>query len=610
MYCPYLKNTIINKTNKKLVKCEDIMNAIKKIVIIVYVFTFIFTFMVSCDNRKVDDSNIYSINNQSDGDENLNSGNISGIESDDKKSNIVISDNKDSNIFNSLSEKQNSKNSNSIISSSIYSNSSIIPVEEKIEKILPLQLPSEISLVKDIENFTNQGLDPKGHYTTGISISPYYNVKIKNVIVPTYCVPVTLGGPHNFAMIDVTSDQYPLSITINTTYVINATKVIPERYNVIPSVSNNQVKFNIAKPGKYTVIFNNSHEKPLTVIVRENKKTPQQDGYKVITYEKGIHYVDFIDITSNTILYLKSGALLIPKQPQDSETPIKNPDWAGKKKYRPFIQMKDAFNVKIVGSGVIDFTTLDWHMRVPIEIMNCKNVEIEGVTLINAPEWNLTSWYSQNVKIKDVIIFGYRQNSDGIEIVNSQDVVVEDCFARSGDDLFGVKSMNVNSLVGGKNIYFNNCIAWPDKVRGFGVLHETVSDISNVYFTGCSVLYKFSNWMDELGSLAIIASGKGNVSQIYFKDIEIFYEIRYPIICSFIKDDSIIDTTSGSIRNIYFENIRYNGTPQIRLKGQDNTSKLDYIYFKDIFKNGNKINTIGALNLSKNEFVGDNIILQ
>ncbi|MHB1454749.1 MAG: glycosyl hydrolase family 28 protein [Saccharofermentanales bacterium] len=483
--------------------------------------------------------------------------------------------------------------------------------EQIIRKLLPMELPSKIKLVNDIKSFMEQGLNPKGPYNTGISISPYYNITIKSTIVPVYCVPVTFGGPHHFAMMDVTADQFPLDVVINASSEIASAKILPERYGILPEVQIDQVEFQIEKYGKYTMVLNGSHENPVTVIVRENKKVPQQDGYQVITYKKGIHYVDFIDIKSNTILYLESGALLIPRQPNYDELPIKDPDWAGKKKYRPFILMKDAFNVKIIGNGVIDFTSLDWHMRVPIEIMNCKNVEIEGVTLINAPEWNLTSWYSQNVNIKDVVIFGYRQNSDGIEIVNSQDVVVEDCFIRSGDDLYGVKSMNTNALVGGKNIYFNNCIAWPDKVRGFGILHETVSDINNVHFTGCSVLYKFSNWMDELGSLAVIAAGKGTISQIYFKDIEIFYEIKYPIICSFIKDEGTSGTGAsiGTIRNIYFENIRYNGDLQIRLKGQENREKLDYIYFKDIYKSGKKVNTIEELNLYKNELVGDHILL-
>lgn len=593
-------------TNYRFLK--NSMN-INKPLLNVFIFTVTICLLISCNRMEADDSNEYSIMSQSIADSDLNSDNR--IDSGETSSISSESHSEDSAMSSFLSEDQISSKADieSIHSNNIESANST--EEAIIEKMLPMELPSKIKLVNDIKSFMEQGLNPKSPYNTGISISPYYNITIKNLIVPVYCVPVTFGGPHHFAMMDVTSDQFPLEIVINASSELECAKILPERYGVSPAVNNNQITFQITKYGKYTMVPNGSHENPVTVIVRENKRVPKQDGYQVITYKKGIHYIDFIDIKSNTIIYLESGALLIPRQPNYDELPIKDPDWAGKKKYRPFILMKDAFNVKIIGNGVIDFTTLDWHMRVPIEIMNCKNVEIEGVTLINAPEWNLTSWYSQNVKIKDVVIFGYRQNSDGIEIVNSQDVVVEDCFIRSGDDLYGVKSMNANALVGGKNIYFNNCIAWPDKVRGFRILHETVSDINNVHFTGCSVLYNFADWMDELGSLAVIVAGKGTISQIYFKDIEIFYEIKYPIICSFIKDEGTSGTSAsiGTIKNIYFENIRYNGNLQIRLKGQENKEKLDYIYFKDIYKSGKKVNTIEELNLFKNEFVGDHILL-
>lgn len=36
------------------------------------------------------------------------------------------------------------------------------------------------------------------------------------------------------------------------------------------------------------------------------------------------------------------------------------------------------------------------------------DIRIEGITLVNAPEWTLTTYRCTNVDIKDLIIFGYR----------------------------------------------------------------------------------------------------------------------------------------------------------------------------------------------------------
>ncbi|MHB1483741.1 MAG: glycosyl hydrolase family 28 protein [Saccharofermentanales bacterium] len=474
-----------------------------------------------------------------------------------------------------------------------------------------MRLPSEIIQVEDMHSFIDQGLDATSAFPAGISVSPYFKVKSGIGELPVYCVPVTLGGPHNFAMADVSSNRFPVEIEIETDFDLSDAIVIPEKYGIKTKNENRKVIFTITGFGKYTVIFNDSHVNPLTVFIREEEEFIPLDGYKIIKYGQGIHYVDFIEIKGKTILYLESGALLIPNQPDRSEVPLQDPDWAGMKRYNAFIRVNDAEDVKITGHGVIDFTTLDWHMRSPVLIKNCKNIEVEGITLINAPEWNITCFNSRDVKMRDIIIFGYRQNSDGINIVNSRDVSVDDCFIRSGDDLFGVKSMDSKLETGGRNIHFKDCIAWPDKVRGFGIVHETVSDISDVYFNDCCVLYRFSNWMDELGSLVVIASGKGDISNIHFKDIEIHYDIKYPINCSFIKDEfnPKVNTVYGNIKNIYFENIRYNSGCKIRLKGQDNRSKLDYIYFKDIYRDGIKAETLEMLDLKKNEFVGDNIII-
>lgn len=77
---------------------------------------------------------------------------------------------------------------------------------------------------------------------------------------------------------------------------------------------------------------------------------------------------------------------------------------------------------------------------------------------------DITVTLSSNVTVRDVIIFGYRQNSDGIAMVDTQHALIEDCFIRSGDDLFEVKSMYSDSPSGGNDIVYRNCVAWADQV--------------------------------------------------------------------------------------------------------------------------------------------------
>ncbi len=430
--------------------------------------------------------------------------------------------------------------------------------------------------------------------------------------VPAYCVPVFVGETHSFSMIDTSGEAFPLKVELVLPFKANGAVVLPATYQITPALNENRVSCRVDSPGKYTFILNDAPKNAFTLFVRAKQEAVFERGYKVIRYRPGLHYVNFIDLKDNTILFLESGALLIAKPPCDSEAPTNPRDWSGKKTYRPFIRARNARNVKILGKGLIDFTGLDSHARSPIAMSDCDNVVVEGVTLINSPSWNITADACRNVSIKDVIVFGYRINSDGIVIANCVDVRVSDCFIRSGDDLFGVKSLR-RDAVGGRNIRFSNCIAWADKVRCFGVTWETKSDIRDVHFTDCCVLYSLPTWTDELGSLVIIVGDRGTVSDVYFKNIEIFAEAKYPINCSISKNPEwalYSDKEPGMIKNIYFENIRYKGNLQIRLRGVENAGRLDGVHFKNIYRDGKKITSQADLRILGNEFVGKDITIE
>ena len=60
--------------------------------------------------------------------------------------------------------------------------------------------------------------------------------------------------------------------------------------------------------------------------------------------------------------------------------------------------------------------------------------------LRDSSTWTMPIRQSDRVTVKNVKLLGYRANSDGIDICNSRDVTVEDCFIRTLDDLIVVKT--------------------------------------------------------------------------------------------------------------------------------------------------------------------------
>lgn len=73
-------------------------------------------------------------------------------------------------------------------------------------------------------------------------------------------------------------------------------------------------------------------------------------------------------------------------------------------------------------------------------IRNCDRVSMEGVVLSNSPRWMMHFLYSKHISVKNVRIENGGDNTDGIVIDSSRDVLVEKTTIRSGDDALVMKS--------------------------------------------------------------------------------------------------------------------------------------------------------------------------
>lgn len=81
-----------------------------------------------------------------------------------------------------------------------------------------------------------------------------------------------------------------------------------------------------------------------------------------------------------------------------------------------------------MGHGAIDFGRLDHEERGCLRIAFSEAVSLEGITLLNPPGWTMMSYCTKNLSIRNVAIFGYKTNSDGFAVCNSQNVTVSDCY--------------------------------------------------------------------------------------------------------------------------------------------------------------------------------------
>ena len=217
-----------------------------------------------------------------------------------------------------------------------------------------------------------------------------------------------------------------------------------------------------------------------------NQASARGGGRVVVS--KGVHVVGTLWLKNNVDLHLEEGAILRASSnkadyndekayPENASSWIEN--WVG----RHFIIAHSVTNVTVSGAGIIDGSGEDffekrvwafgvykyrdkmrgdepshiefkrrwtiwmygmrwsrlWDDPRPgqmVQFVNCQNVRVEGVALINAPCWNLHIWGCNQVVVRDVAVRASRSaaNVDAIDIDCSSDVLVERCDIDAADD--------------------------------------------------------------------------------------------------------------------------------------------------------------------------------
>ncbi len=209
----------------------------------------------------------------------------------------------------------------------------------------------------------------------------------------------------------------------------------------------------------------------------------------------GIFLTGGLRLRSNVTLYLEAGAILkgslLPDDYEgflnDALEPVEKEDFSdGRHPYTyitstwnyGLIHAIGAENIAIIGekgsyldgSNVYDSRGEEGY-RGPhaISLWGCKNIRLEGYTVINSSNWAHAIFYSQDVLVRGVSAYG---GHDGVDIRSCDRVRIENCTLRTGDDSIAgydnhdvvVSGCNISSAcntfrLGGNNILIENCTA-------------------------------------------------------------------------------------------------------------------------------------------------------
>ena len=337
-------------------------------------------------------------------------------------------------------------------------------------------------------------------------------------------------------------------------------------------------------------------------------KMPQ--GKTIFYFGPGVHTVDNLLVQDGQTVYIAGGAVVrsVIRDGEPSTNDTYNNETI-RLYVEPAIKLLGA-GIKVRGRGILDGTPSLGKRLLRIE---GQDISLEGIILKNSGNWFMPIWYSDRVTVTNLKILGYRANSDGIDIYSSRDVVIENCFIRTVDDVVVVKSKarNRNALTDGdrvKNITVKGNQLWNETGSAMKIGTEVEADISTVTFISNDVVHDLARGFSE----DIYLAGSGTVSNVRFEGNRIdrsgnLYDwggaskiVEAVIGQSLWEGAAEKQHPPGKIRGVLYSDTQVKTSPQnakmrVDLTGASATSDIEAVTFHNVQVNGTPLSKTNSL---------------
>ncbi|MCK4465558.1 MAG: glycoside hydrolase, partial [Bacteroidales bacterium] len=189
-----------------------------------------------------------------------------------------------------------------------------------------------------------------------------------------------------------------------------------------------------------------------------------ENGGGTVILPAGKYLTGSIFLRSGVCLKLEKGSVLLGSTNINDYKEVK-PEYVALRTggvTRQLIFTENQDNISIVGEGTIDGQGAVFERDIVdprpyvIQFINCKNIKIEGISMINSAFWMQHYLACDNLQINGIRVYNHcNYNNDGIDIDGCHDVVISDCIIDSDDDGICLKSTSPRSC---KNVVINNCV--------------------------------------------------------------------------------------------------------------------------------------------------------
>lgn len=330
----------------------------------------------------------------------------------------------------------------------------------------------------------------------GTNASADYAVRVNGQEVFTYQVPV--------ASIAYFSTDGPVEIEITPRVDVKWVDIRPKRLAVVPSLANNVIRFTLEQPANISIELNGRIEQPLFIFANPLEIDRPSPGDPLVHFYEGgkVHEAGLVEIKSNETVYIEGGAIV-----------------------RGAFVTRNAENVTIRGRGMIDGSVInDLHeQQVPVShllsLQDAVGIDLEGIILVDSYAWNVVPVRSRDIRMNNIKIVSGNASDDGIDLVRSQNITIENVFVRTKDDCIAIKTHTDDPQNRGTtDVMVRNSVFWnAEWGNGFEIGFELRSPVvRNIVFLDNDFIH-----VESGAVLSIHNADSATVHDIRFEDLRI-----------------------------------------------------------------------------------------
>ncbi len=404
------------------------------------------------------------------------------------------------------------------------------------------------------------------------------------------------------------TDSSTTKIVVKTTKSVEALQnvvVRPTSLGITPKIDAEKKEISFEAPGASPIVlevggFHNAlHLLPFPIYARPEKL----DASNLRYFAPGVHKVGRVQLKSGEEVYVDAGAVV----------------------YGGFYA-ENAENIKISGPGIIDAAPFERGVTNGIfKFSKCKNVLIDGIIQRDPDVWSTTLFQCDDATIRNTKLVGlWRYNADGIDVCNSENVLVEKSFLRTFDDGLVVKGLGDAVEKPSRNLVFRENVIWCDWGRAMELGAETrAPKFENIRFENSDIIRTTHIAMD------IQHGDRAKISNVVFDNIRVEFDDEAPTPVYQDSDEQKYDPNAvpgycpelfviiiqktfythddenGTVDGVLLKDVQVLGNrrPQSSFTGLDAEHKVTNVRFENLKFGDQTILSAQEAGLRQNEFV-------